>query len=87
MLQDDSVVNETNIFWRIVGLWPFLAQQVENSGGQDSELTVLNELAQVGEAGFLAFSIFFYDTDDTFNNGSFVFKATLSSKENGSVWE
>lgn len=45
MFQDNSVVNETNVFWRIVGLWPFLAQQVENSGGQDSEFTILNELA------------------------------------------
>lgn len=84
MLQDNSVVNETNVFWRVVGLGAFLTQQVENAGGQDSELAVLNELAQVGEARFLAFWVLFNDADDTLNNSSFVVKATLN-KVNRSV--
>lgn len=47
MLQDHTVVDKANVLGRVVGLGPLLAQQVQDAGGQHSELAVLNELAQV----------------------------------------
>lgn len=47
VLQDHTVVDKANVLRGVVGLGPLLAQQVQDAGGQHSELAVLDELAQV----------------------------------------
>lgn len=47
MFQDHSVVDEADVLAGVVGLRPLLAQEVQDAGGQHSELAVLNEFAEV----------------------------------------
>ena len=50
VLQDDAVVDEADVLGGGGGAGPLSAQQVENLGGQDSVLAVLDELTQVSQA-------------------------------------
>lgn len=54
MLQDNPVVDETNVFGGVIGLGPFLPQEVEDTSGQHSKLAVLNEFAEVRQACLFA---------------------------------
>lgn len=54
MLQDNPVVDEANVFGGIVGFGPFLPQEVEDTSGQHSELTVFNEFTEVRQACLFA---------------------------------
>lgn len=54
MLQDNPVVDEANVFGGVVGFGPFLPQEVEDTSGQHSELTVLNEFTEVRQACLFA---------------------------------
>ena len=47
MLQDHAVIDEADILGGVVGLGSLLAQEMQDAGGQDGELAVLDELAQV----------------------------------------
>lgn len=85
MLQDNPVVDETNVFGGVIGLGPFLPQEVEDTSGQHSELAVLNEFAEVRQACLFALRVLLNDADDAVNNGSLVFKAALGSKGNCSA--
>ena len=48
VLQHHAVVDEADVLGGVAGLGPLLAQQVQDARGQHGELTVLDELAQVG---------------------------------------
>lgn len=54
MLQDNPVVDEANVFGGVIGFRPFLAQEVEDTCSQHSELAVLNEFTEVRQASFFA---------------------------------
>lgn len=85
MLQDNPVVDEANVFGGVIGFRPFLAQEVEDTCSQHSELAVLNEFTEVRQASFFALWVFLNDADDAVHNGSLVFKATLGRKGNFSA--
>lgn len=77
MFQDHTVVDKTNVLGGVVGLGPLLAQQVQDPGGQHSELAVLNELAQVRQSCLLALGVLLNDADDAVHDGTLVLEATL----------
>lgn len=80
MLQDNPVVDEADVFRGVVGFGPFLPQEVQDPCGQHCELAVLDELAEVRQASFLALRVLLDDADDAVHDGSLVLKATLRSK-------
>lgn len=87
MLQDNPVVDEANVFGGIVGFGPFLPQEVEDTSGQHSELTVFNEFTEVRQACLFALWVLLNDADDTVHDGSLVFKAALRSKRKLLRWK
>lgn len=87
MLQDNPVVDEANVFGGIVGFGPFLPQEVEDTSGQHSELTVLNEFTEVRQACLFALWVLLNDADDAVHDCSLVFKAALRSKRKLLRWK
>lgn len=87
MLQDNPVVDEANVFGGIVGFGPFLPQEVEDTSGQHSEFTVLNEFTEVRQACLFALWVLLNDADDAVHDGSLVFKAALRSKRKLLRWK
>lgn len=87
MLQDNPVVDEADVFGGVVRFGPFLPQKVEDTGGQHSELAVLNEFAEMRQACLFALRVLLNDADDAVHDGSLVFKATLRSKRELLSWK
>lgn len=87
MLQNDPVVDEANVFGGVVGFGPFLPQEVEDTGGQHSELAVLDEFAEVRQACLFALWVLLNNADDAVHDGSLVLKAALRSKRELLSWK
>lgn len=57
---------------------------MEDLGGQDGVLAVLDKFTQVGQARLFSLNVLLYDADDTVHDGSLVLKTTLE-KDNFDV--
>ena len=77
VLQDDTVVDEADVFAGLGGLGALLAEQVEDARRQDGVLAVLDELAQVRQPDLLRLGVVLQDADDCVHNAFLVVKATL----------
>ena len=80
VLQEDSVVDETDVASGVGGPGTFLAQQVQDLHRQDGVLAVLYELAQVGQSVLLRLGVLLDHGDDGVGNAGLVVQAALVSQ-------
>ena len=80
ILQDDTIVNESDVFEWLRSSRPFASKQMEDSSREDGVFAVLDELAQVRQTGLLRLGILFYDRYDGINDGPLVIETTLENK-------
>ena len=84
-LQHHSVKDEADVFRGLRCTRALFAKQVQDLGGQDRVLAVLDELAQVGQARLFALRVLLDDADDAIHDGPLVLKATLWGGERRSL--
>jgi len=79
IFQDDTVVDESDVLEWLRGSWSLSPEQMEDARCEDGVLTVLYELAQVGESCLLCLSVLLNDRDDRINDRPLVIKSSLAT--------
>ena len=79
-LQNHPVEDEADVLGGLRGARALFAQQVQDLCGEHRVLTVLDELAQVGQARFFALRVLLDDADDAIHDGPLVIKTALQGE-------
>lgn len=80
VLENDPVVDESDVLEWVGSTRSFLAQKVENLRGQHRVLTILYEFAQMSQTGLFGVKVFLDDRYDRLHNGLLVFESTLTER-------
>lgn len=80
-LEHHAVEYEANVFGRRGGARALFPQQVQDLGGQNRVLAVLNKLAQVSQTRLLTLRVLLNDADDAVHDRTLVLKATLQETD------
>ena len=80
ILQDDSLVDESDVLRGLGCSQSLSAQRMEDPCGRYCMLAVLNKLAEMSQTSFLGLGVLLDDADQCINNSTLVIKATLQHK-------